>query len=108
MLFAPDVQFRVPAKAVQLGDIVPGVGLGIGQRRDDLDLLRPAARLMNREANHPHLEGLRHRCVLCQIHPVGPLWFGPGHQPVVLAQPPALSQIAAAALVQPRTRKKKR
>ena len=31
---APDVQFRVPAKAVQLRDIVPGVGLGIGQRAD--------------------------------------------------------------------------
>jgi len=38
-----DVQFHVPAEAVQLSNVCFGVRLGIGQRRDDNELLRSTA-----------------------------------------------------------------
>lgn len=63
---------------------------------------RVAARLVNREANHPHLERLRDPVIHRRIHPGGAIWSDPRHQAVMVTHPPALAQITAAALVQPR------
>src|SRR6202020_790343 len=63
VLDGPPIEFVVPAGAIELSEVIPGVLLGVQQRRRDDEAPDPKAALLDPDAAFPDLEGLRQRVV---------------------------------------------
>jgi hypothetical protein len=94
------VHLHVPAKAVQISDVLSGILLGVGQRGDDGEGFHPAAGDIHGELHLPQGQGLGNLGVLLGCHPRRPLGTRPGNQVVARSQPTPPAKVAAAAVVQ--------
>ena len=92
----PDVQLHVPAMSVKLHDLLRRIVDRIDQRRHDDNALAPPSPTGERVADHPQLLRFRDRRVFLDAHPLRSLRAFPRHEPVVLAEPLAATEIDAA------------